>query len=296
MFFKKKTQETQEIDPSLFDNYNDYYNYYNEKYLSTYDKFRKSKILYSYIDGLEKYGLVVSRKELSKHRRGVDLHVEDEIYDALPRAIEIKKIESTPADQIIQDFYKSAEMDITKAEEEIKNTKPIDFDLDKISKSGFQTNKIKSLKEKKEDSESLADSLEAAKYFRGKYSYPFITKESIIKLCKKYHLVFGDAYRFIGEIPDKNLRDIESFEIEEKDKALNPLTTLNIMRPKEMMIAAPHQEMNLTGAEVHEFEVIDIKQDDPIVFQPVKYEGVEYYLIVTAWGEESEDSLVKKGV
>ena len=31
---------------------------------------------------------------------------------------------------------------------------------------------------------------------------------------------------------------------------------------------------------------------DPVIFQSVLYKGNEYYLIITAWGDEASDELV----
>lgn len=59
----------------------------------------------------------------------------------------------------------------------------------------------------------------AINYFQQKYpNYKFITEESVKKLCKKYSLVYGSVKHYIGDVPDKNLKHIENFKIDDSDK------------------------------------------------------------------------------
>jgi len=58
-------------------------------------------------------------------------------------------------------------------------------------------------------------------------------------------------------------------------------------------IAAPISDFNLEDREIKDFKLsIKAKAPDPVVLQPVFYSNTKYYLIVTAWGKEAEDSLV----
>lgn len=62
---------------------------------------------------------------------------------------------------------------------------------------------------------------EALNYFTTKYPlYKFITIDSIKNICAKYGLVYGTVDKYIGDIPDKNLKDIENFKIDYNDKGL----------------------------------------------------------------------------
>ena len=59
----------------------------------------------------------------------------------------------------------------------------------------------------------------AISYFTTKYPfYKFITEESVNKLCEKYGLVYGLSCNYIGTIPDKNIKEIKNFKIDNKDK------------------------------------------------------------------------------
>lgn len=56
--------------------------------------------------------------------------------------------------------------------------------------------------------------IDAINYFSVKYpTYKFITQESVLKICQKYGLVYGPIDRYLGEVPEKNLKHIENFEV-----------------------------------------------------------------------------------
>lgn len=58
-------------------------------------------------------------------------------------------------------------------------------------------------------------------------------------------------------------------------------------------ICAPIKDFNTEGMEIKDFKLSKIEILDPVVLQPVFFKGKKHYLIVTAWGIESEDELVK---
>jgi hypothetical protein len=63
-------------------------------------------------------------------------------------------------------------------------------------------------------------------------------------------------------------------------------------KKKNFIIAAPLKDFDTNGMEVEKFKLIEkkvIPVPDPVVMQPVLYNNIEYYLIVTAWGEEASD-------
>jgi hypothetical protein len=57
-------------------------------------------------------------------------------------------------------------------------------------------------------------------YYRRKYPFhKFITREQLEELCEKYGLIYAEATRYTGVIPEKNLLEIENAKtIEEVDK------------------------------------------------------------------------------
>jgi len=46
--------------------------------------------------------------------------------------------------------------------------------------------------------------------------YKFLTKKQINILCEKWGLVYGPIDKYKGEIPDKNLKEIEDFNVDER--------------------------------------------------------------------------------
>jgi len=73
--------------------------------------------------------------------------------------------------------------------------------------------------ELKRDNEAKKTLIEAINYFSFKYpNYKFITEKSVEKICAKYNLVYGAIDRYIGTVPDKNLKHIEDFRVFEDDE------------------------------------------------------------------------------
>lgn len=78
---------------------------------------------------------------------------------------------------------------------------------------------IARLDELKRDNEAKKTLIEAINYFSFKYpNYKFITEKSVEKICAKYNLVYGAIDRYIGTVPDKNLKHIEDFIVLEDDE------------------------------------------------------------------------------
>lgn len=181
----------------------------------------------------------------------------------------------------------------------------------------------------KKDNEAKKTLIEAINYFSFKYpNYKFITEKSVEKICAKYNLIYGPINKYIGIVPDKNLKHIEDFRILEDDecfvfeelytdmyeggersmrkeyqtfKTYSPdkeakkekhfyKRTVNMKCPLE--IAAPLKDFNMRGMEVKEHKISKIEIPDPIVLKPVIFNNQKHYLIITAWGIEAGDELV----
>lgn len=187
-----------------------------------------------------------------------------------------------------------------------------------VKEAQQETNRLSELKKENLKKESLVRAIE---YFSFKYPhYKFITEESVKKICSKYGLIYGDIKYYKGTVPDINLDHIEKFKIAKEDKCysitvirrwefkngsstsfVNLETYLNteaLFTSSEstsksicsMEIVAPSEDFDMTRMEVKDHKLSAIP--DPIVLQPVFFEDYKYYLIVTAWGEESSDQLV----
>jgi hypothetical protein len=161
---------------------------------------------------------------------------------------------------------------------------------------------------------------EAINYFAFTYpQYKFITEESVNKLCQKYGLVFGEVSYYIGDVPEKNLLQIENFKIKPEDECWE-LHTYSMYERDEVMycgetyckreknsfyirnayessyvmtklsdlkIVASLKDFDTSRMELKGYELKAIP--DPVVIKPVIYKNNRYFLVVTAWGLESSD-------
>ncbi len=164
-------------------------------------------------------------------------------------------------------------------------------------------------------------------YFFIKYpNHKFITAQSVYLLCTKYGLVLSTIDRYTGEVPEKNLREIEKFKVRKEDECFkletnfrgkgNVTEYINSVKYLDLSekiadagyrlkisiehncsektercpleIVAPEKDLLTLKTEAAEIEL-----DDPIVLQPVLFKGEKHYIIITAWGDEANDEIVQ---
>jgi len=101
-----------------------------------------------------------------------------------------------------------------------------------------------------------------------------LTGEQIEEVCKKYKLLFGDVRDYIGNIPYKNLKDIDNFELRQDDKNGR----------LEFTIVAPHKLMDTRGRVIRDGYRLE---KDPVVFVKVSKNWAIVWLQVTAWDKEA---------
>lgn len=78
---------------------------------------------------------------------------------------------------------------------------------------------------------------ETINYYRTKYPLnKFITKEQVEQICEKYGLIYSEVYNYTGFVPERNLRSIEAFKVDDEDvpmvKSFGGL--LSFSAPEEM--------------------------------------------------------------
>jgi len=193
-----------------------------------------------------------------------------------------------------------------------------------VKEAQEEINRLSALERENKSKKQLT---EAINYFSIKYpQYKFITEESVKNICEKYGLVYGEISKYIGTVPDKNLKQMEDFKVSEsdecyshneyheyfgkvynkhyltlheytkneKDKLQEPhnpyISTENLKCPLE--IVAPSKDFNLKDSEIKDFKISKIEIPDPIVLKPVIFGKQKHYLIVTAWGLEASDESV----
>lgn len=216
----------------------------------------------------------------------------------------------TTVEQIHNEFYTAGENAVSEAKK-IVNA-PIQDNkkrAERLKRIGFSQSKDCKEAEagdfKRQQARDLIQNFEYwQRYYPGN---KFITADSVKQICDKYGLMLGGASGFYGDIPEKNLLEIEAFKLREED-FFQEFTWSTyesmIMRlamgesnagfkrggtPKfekpAFRICAPQSDFDMRGMEVREGHILVY---DPVVLQPVK----DGYLIVTAWGSEASDPLV----
>lgn len=191
---------------------------------------------------------------------------------------------------------------------------------ERLMSLGF--NYAKSAQEAQQEKSKTGWFKEVAKnieYYQSHYpNNKFITEEVVAGICKKYGLLCGFAYWYVGEVPDKNLSEIELFKLRKEDGKpiiqeyphegkvhkyyykyniynnsshvdVTDVDCTDLYEPKLMKICASvsdfseHYLKNIAKVEDGYRLVANIP--DPIVLQPVN----GGYLIISKWGLEGND-------
>lgn len=123
--------------------------------------------------------------------------------------------------QEIHNAFFSAEEKLLKEAVEIINTpkeaKNIKAAI--LKKLGFGNSKpvkdASQLQAKQDQAKKIQDRIG---YFRQHYpNNKFINEEEVKRICEKYGLLLGGAFNYTGDIPEKNLKEIENFKLREVD-------------------------------------------------------------------------------
>lgn len=145
----------------------------------------------------------------------------------------------------------------------------------------------------------------------------FITYEKASEICKKYGLLLGDAFFYIGDVPEKNLSEIENFKLKEEDYTKYPVYDyvnrdgqktryynerdiygrfnstvvsdefIEVVSKKEgFKICASVKDFDTSNMKIEDGYKLEYNLPDPIVLQPVN----GGYLVVSKWGLEGEDA------
>lgn len=148
--------------------------------------------------------LELPKKELIKSMNEVIEEIHDTFYTEVDRLLynaKISKSLDTDKQDLIDKFARLKALGFTNT----KEVKDAELEIERINNL-------------KIENEANKDLTEAINYFGLKYpNYKFITQDSVKKICEKYNLVYGTIDKYIGTVPDKNLKHIEEFKIKEED-------------------------------------------------------------------------------
>ena len=170
----------------------------------------------------------------------------------------------------------------TKVTRDDVNKKLVEFGFDKVEE-------VKSYKEVQQALGSAKNVKDKLEYY--KKTYPdnkFVSKTQVKDICKKYGLVFGPTYKYIGEIPDKNKLEILQFRVRKEDSLRHTGDKFE-EESSPVMIVASKNEFDVE--DMYFLDGWELKElpKDPIVLYPV-HGG---FLIVSKWGKEADIDEIK---
>jgi hypothetical protein len=120
-------------------------------------------------------------------------------------------------------------------------------------------------------------------------THKFITEAMVAQICEKYDLYHGRARLYRGDIPEKNLREIEEFKlVPEERMMIRDIPQHPYERPLNFTICAPLKDFDMEGMMTSGRTIVKKEIPDPVVLCEVR----DGYRIVTAWGPEAEDDIV----
>lgn len=130
-------------------------------------------------------------------------------------------METTITAQVIHaDFYSAEERLYVSAIGVLNgHNKPNHEKADRLKKLGFTKAKpINQAFTHQAKLNQASDLVKVIEYMRVRYpQYKYITEAEVKTLCQKYGLIIGDAEQYTGDIPEKNLKDIEQFRLFPED-------------------------------------------------------------------------------
>lgn len=270
-----------------------------------------------------------------------NLFKKEAIIADLPKSIS-KAIYPKEVMEIHHEFETAADRLFDEAQIIIKEAEGKDIQkVSRLEKLGFtSSSQVTNIKPLLKKAELSKEQIELISYYKKNYpNNKFITEDQVKEICHKYNLVFGNVDKFTGFIPEKNLREIEAFQLKKEDipfasflgdsgniyylkksdftnfglryciKEKNdfyiglnydypmiynsnkfPNERVSLINNKNILkICAPIKDMNTKGMRITDGYKLEKHIPDPVVLQPVK----GGFLILTAWGDEAEDPIVK---
>lgn len=243
--------------------------------------------------------------------------------------IEKTQLNSYPAEglEIHNEFNTAADKLLEEANQILKESEQKDFQkADRLKALGFtKANQVAELEPIREKINLSKEQIELVNYYKVQYPFnKFITAEQVEQICKKYGLVYGDVSLYKGFVPEKNLKEIESFKLKDKesfketrvfynnqwrksseddiqkylrwrredkienidqDKHWNSPDFKYEISNNKLLICAPIKDMDTTGMKLTKGFKLEKEIPDPVVLQPVN----QGFLIVTMWADEQFD-------
>ena len=246
---------------------------------------------------------------------------EKELFTSEMRGADVSEMNNIIA-QIHNEFDNASDFVLKQAQDILNKACIKDFSSgERLSKLGFKKT-AKAVAFSTVDAEIKLSTMQIDKVNEIKSKYPdykYIPADIVGIICKKYNLVCGKADTYTGDVPEKNLLELESFDKMITEK-VNDIYNREVENGRgvygnshhvyeyayerggkkyDYYICAPKSDMDLNDKEAKEgWFYADKPIPDPIVLYPVnsKYDSYNYtyipegFLIVTKWGLEQNIS------
>lgn len=250
-----------------------------------------------------------------------------------PKKQEVKEEVTVNTDVMLHEEIYTAEQVLLEEAKKIL-AEPSKYDVEKHARLGklfemgftsaLEVKEFKIINEEIEFHTQLKNTIE---YYQLHYPlYRFITAEAVKAVCEKYGLLLSRIKNYIGEIPEKNQKEIVQFGIVRSDTRypyeinnfqdsmynhdddlykidyINQQTKINPnyinekINGRNLLILAPIEKLDTRNMEISG-HILKNAIKDPIILQAVKSIGdfvsttknTDGYLIATSWGEEASD-------
>jgi hypothetical protein len=231
-------------------------------------------------------------------------------------------------DNAINEILKEANISVKSSEEPDQSiiegssiANRFGFVNSKISRKGSEEIR------KEKDLAGKEEYLRAVNYYNETYPlYSFINEDKVNEILEKYDLYMADSMFYIGDIPEKNLGEMDNFKVKQKDILLLSRDYIAASGEREWVPIHNRNSYHYSrrsdefvsvssdgwvDSDLHEsnVKIIANKGDfdgakfegrkqsaqqfvvqDPIILQPVPHG----YLCVTKWGEEAKEVVSPK--
>lgn len=148
------------------------------------------------------------------------------------------------------------------------------------------------------------ETIDELKKIKEIYGKNIIGYNQLSRLCEVHNLYFGDSKFFTGQIPMKNVNELEEFPFSQfashytvlSARSQESIIDGSVATSAKVMIVAPLNLFNLTNVMIsNSRELIDFRgmkskcifpcAEDPIVILPFKAKGTSeiFFLIITHW-------------
>jgi|ERR1035437_907021 hypothetical protein len=253
-----------------------------------------------------------------------------------PKKREVKEEATVNTDVMLHEEVYTAEQVLLEEAKRIL-AEPSKYDVEKHARlqklfemgftSALEVKEFKVISEEFEFHTQLKNTIEYYQYYYPLYR--FITAQAVIAVCEKYGLILSRIKNYIGEIPEKNQKEIIQFNILRSDmrypyeinnyqdsmynhdddsykidyinqqKKINPNYMNEKINGRDLLILAPIEKLDTRNMEISG-HIMRTEIKDPIILQSVKSIGdfvstrksTDGYLIATSWGEEASDENV----